>query len=536
MTTETGSFKRSLSLLDMTLLGFGAIFGSGWLFAASHVAAMAGPAGILAWVGGGIAVFFLGLVYCELSAALPEAGGIVRHPARTHGPLLGALLGFITVLAYTSLTSLEIIAARQYLGSWVPGLTRNSAGDPTLAGWFLQFCALTLMMKLNMSKMTVFAFVNNIVTLFKFLVPALVIVLLLMRMHPENYSSHGFAPFGFSRLETAISTGGVIFAYLGLTPIIAAAGEARSPQRTIPLALIFSVLLAVIIYVLLQAAFVGAVPPDMLAGGWEPIGRLFSLPFHDLAVVLGLTWLAKAVVADAIVSPSGTGNIYMGASARILYAWAQTGTLSKWFHRVHPESGIPRRAVFVTFLMTIFWTLPFPSWDALIGVVSSALVMSYAFAPVAAGALRRAAPDLPRPFRVPFFSFTAPLAFMLATLIIYWTGKSILTGLLSAQLIFLFVSGGIFTVLHRSRIQDALRNCWWVILYFSGLLALSWCGSVGGANIFPAPYDALLTAGFSVVVYQFGIRQFCAGASVVDAEEIILHAQSGALSSAVVSS
>lgn len=75
-----GKFKKSLSLADLTFIGLGSIFGSGWLFAASHVAAMAGPAGILSWVFGGFAVFLLGLVYCELGAALPCAGGVVRYP------------------------------------------------------------------------------------------------------------------------------------------------------------------------------------------------------------------------------------------------------------------------------------------------------------------------------------------------------------------------------------------------------------------------------------------------------------------------
>lgn len=196
MSGATGSFRRTLSLLDLTMLGFGAIFGSGWLFAASRVAGMAGPAGMLAWLGGGIAVFFLGLVYCELSAALPEAGGLIRYPALTHGPLLGALLGFITMLAYSSLAALEIIAARQYLGSWVPGLTRDAEGDPTLAGWVLQFVVLTLMLRLNLSRVRVFASFNNVITLFKFVVPLLVIAALLLHAHGGNFTAHGFTrPF-----------------------------------------------------------------------------------------------------------------------------------------------------------------------------------------------------------------------------------------------------------------------------------------------------------------------------------------------------
>ncbi len=61
-----GKFKKQLSLIDLTFIGLGAIFGSGWLFAASHVSAIAGPAGIFSWLLGGFAVLLLGIVYCEL--------------------------------------------------------------------------------------------------------------------------------------------------------------------------------------------------------------------------------------------------------------------------------------------------------------------------------------------------------------------------------------------------------------------------------------------------------------------------------------
>ena len=109
----SGKFKKQLSLLDLTFIGLGAIFGSGWLFAASHVSAIAGPAGILSWFLGGFAVLLLGIVYCELGAALPRAGGVVRYPVYSHGPLLGYLMGFITLIAFSSLIAIEVVASRQ---------------------------------------------------------------------------------------------------------------------------------------------------------------------------------------------------------------------------------------------------------------------------------------------------------------------------------------------------------------------------------------------------------------------------------------
>ena len=120
---ESGKFKTA-DPNRSHLYRHGAIFGSGWLFAASHVASIAGPAGIASWVIGGFAVLLLGIVYCELGAALPRAGGIIRYPVFSHGELMGYLLGFITLIAFSSLISIEIVAARQYAAA-------VSGADPT---------------------------------------------------------------------------------------------------------------------------------------------------------------------------------------------------------------------------------------------------------------------------------------------------------------------------------------------------------------------------------------------------------------------
>lgn len=121
----------------------------------------------------------------------------------------------------------------------------------------------------------------------------------------------------------------------------------------------------------------------MLTGGWSGVGKEFSLPFKDIATVLGLGWLVYFIVSDAIISPSGTGNIYMSTTPRVVYGWARSGTLFKIFTKVDEKSGIPRPAVWLSFILSVFWTLPFPSWEALISVVSAALVLSYAIAPIA---------------------------------------------------------------------------------------------------------------------------------------------------------
>ena len=501
-----GKFKKQLSLIDLTFIGLGAIFGSGWLFAASHVSSIAGPAGIFSWLLGGFAVLLLGIVYCELGAALPRAGGVVRYPVYSHGPLLGYLMGFITLIAFSSLVAIEVVASRQYAAAWFPELTKAGSSDPTTLGWLVQFALLCLFFVLNYRSVKTFAIANNLVSVFKFIVPLLVIGVLFTFFKPENFQVHGFAPFGLSGIEMAVSAGGVIFAYLGLTPIISVASEVKNPQRTIPIALILSVLLSTAIYVLLQTAFLGGVPTEMLANGWAGISKELALPYRDIALALGVGWLAYLVVADAVISPSGCGNIYMNATPRVIYGWAQTGTFFKIFTRIDEKSGIPRPALWLTFGLSVFWTLPFPSWEALINVVSAALVLSYAVAPVCVAALRRNAPDMPRPFRVKWMSVLGPLSFIIAALIVYWSGWNTVSWLLGLQIVMFVVyllCRRLVPTQHLS-IAQQVRSSAWLIGFYAVTMVLSKLGSFGGLGVLSHPFDTLVVAACAMGIYYWG--------------------------------
>jgi amino acid transporter len=501
-----GKFKKQLSLIDLTFIGLGAIFGSGWLFAASHVSAIAGPAGIFSWVLGGFAVLLLGIVYCELGAALPRAGGVIRYPVYSHGPLLGYLMGFITLIAFTSLVAIEVVASRQYAAAWFPELTKAGSSDPTAIGWLVQFGLLCLFFWLNYRSVKTFAKANNLISVFKFIVPLLVIGVLFAFFKPQNLTSQGFAPFGMSGIEMAVSAGGIIFAYLGLTPIISVASEVKNPQRTIPFALILSVLLSTAIYVLLQLAFVGSVPTEMLANGWAAVSKELALPYRDIALALGVGWLAYLVVADAMISPSGCGNIYMNATPRVIYGWAQTGTFFKIFTRIDEESGIPRPALWLTFGLSVFWTLPFPSWEALINVVSAALILSYAVAPVSVAALRRNAPDMPRPFRVKCMGVMGPLSFIIAALIVYWSGWSTVSWLLGLQIVMfvIYLLCGRFVPTQHLSLGQQVRSSLWLIGFYAVTIVLSKLGSFGGIGAISHPFDTLVVAACALGIYYWG--------------------------------
>lgn len=503
-----GTFKPRLSTSDMVFVGFGAIFGSGWLFAASHVASLAGPAGWISWLIGGVAVLLLGLVYSELGAALPRAGGVIRYPLYSHGPLLGYLMGFVTLIAFSSLIAIEVEAARQYASAWFPALTQHGSSSPTVIGWLAQFALILAFMALNYWSVGSFAKSNSIVTVFKFVVPLLTIVVLLTQVKPGNFTLHGFAPFGSSGIEAAVAAGGVMFAFLGLQPIVTMSSEAKRPQRTVPLALILSVVLATAVYILLQVVFVGALPAGAISHGWQGIDTLYSLPYKDIAVVLGLGWLGVFIVLDAMISPSGTGNIYMTSTSRVVYGWARNGTLFKIFARVDERSGVPRPALWLTFALALFWTLPFPSWGVLVSVVSGALILSYAIAPVCAGALRLRSPEMKRPFRLKGFAVISPLSFVIASFIVYWTGWSTDSWLLGSQLVMfiLYVACRKWIPTGNATLAQQVYSSWWLVFYYCAMMLVSVSGRYDGHDLIGAPWDLLLIAIVALVAYYWGVH------------------------------
>lgn len=505
---KQGKFHKQLSLVDLTFIGLGAIFGSGWLFSASHVSAIAGPAGMVSWLIGGAAVLLLGLVYCELGAALPRAGGVVRYPEFPHGNLLGYLMGFITLIAFSSLIAIETVASRQYASAWLPALTRAGSSDPTTLGWLVQLGLLAVFFVLNYFSVKTFAKANNVISIFKFVVPLLVVVVLLAHFQPQNMRVHGFAPFGFAGVEGAVSAGGIIFAYLGLTPIISVASEVRDPQRSIPIALILSVALSTVIYLLLQIAFLGSIPSPLLAGGWSGTGTEFALPYHDIALALGLGWLAVLVVSDAVISPSGTGNIYMNATPRVVYGMARSGYFFRLFSRIDDASGIPRPALWLTFALSVFWTLPFPSWSALIRVVSAALVLSYAVAPISVAALRRNASDLPRPFYVRGFAVLGPLSFIVAALIVYWSDWGTVSWLLGLQLgmFLIYILCRLTSAGGRAKLGREVYSSLWLVAFYVLLIATSYLGTFGGRGLIAHPWDSLSVTAIALGIYYWGAR------------------------------
>ncbi|WP_029423153.1 APC family permease [Alicyclobacillus macrosporangiidus] len=508
-------FKKKLTLLDLTFLGLGSIIGSGWLFASMNGAQYAGSIAWLAWVGGAIAVLLIGLVYGELAAALPRAGGFVRYPEYTHGSLVGYMTGFASLMAYSSVAGIEVEAVVSHASYYAPWLMGEKG--PSLAGTIVEILLLAVFFLLNYWSVNVFGKVNTIVTAFKFIVPTCTVIALLVYFKGSNLAVTGAAPGGAEGVFTAIAGGGIVFAFLGFRQAVDFGAEAKNPQRDIPRAIIIAVFLGTAVYILLQLAFLGAVPSSALGQGWghikDAMPKTVNYPFVWVASSLGLTWLSTLLLIDAVISPAGTGNIYLSGTGRVLYAWSNNRHFYSFFSKVDPKTGVPRAALWLSFILAIVWILPaqFDTWSKLVDAVTSATVMTYMVGPISMMSMRRTLPNMKRPFRLPGGHILAPLAFIAATCIIYWAGwntDEFLIGLTLASLIlyFAFMDKSDET---RSRIGRDWKAGVWLVVYYIFILIMSYIGAYGPMKQpwVPGPYlDTIVVVIGAILLYFWGLN------------------------------
>ncbi|SDN01855.1 Amino acid transporter [Fictibacillus solisalsi] len=509
---NNGTFKRRLSTLDLTFLGLGSIIGSGWLYAAATGAQYAGPYAWVSWIIGAVIIMMIGLVYAELGAAMPVAGGFVRYPDFTHGSVVGFLIGFISMLAYSAVISIESQAVRGYLEYWFDSLGHKD-GTPTIGGFAVQIGLILLFFILNYWSVALFGKINTFLTVFKFVVPSIIIIVLFMHFDASNFAVTGASPGGTKGIFAAVTGAGIVFAFNGFRQPIEFAGEARRPEKSIPFAIIYSVLIGLMIYMLLQIAYIGAVPSGMLSEGWS--GLHFDSPWADLATALGVVWLANLVLVDAVISPSATGNIYFSATARSLFAWAKNGYFFKIFRKIDKKSGLPRAALWLTLALAIIWMLPyrFQAWADLVDASTSLKALTFVVGPVSLMSLRKKLPELKRPFLLKGAQVVTPLAFVGATLVIYWSKwkvVSFIIPIIILSLILYFIAAYRSSSFSKEEIKLHLKSGWWLIIYYLFLLAMSFVGSYGPGtktdHLIHAPWDTLVAAILSPIFYYWGVH------------------------------
>lgn len=500
-------FRREIGLLALTFISVGSIIGSSWLLGALTAASSAGGASIVSWLLAGVIIALLALVHSELGAAYPLAGGTGRWPQLAFGSLGGFTAGWVAWVQAVTIAPFEVEAVLSYLDHVWHGLI-NEAGALTLMGLGVATILMLVFTIINILGVRLLTETNTIAVLWKIVVPVLIIgVLVAMSFRASNFTAGGgFAPYGAHGVFAALPLG-VVAALYGFEQAAQLAGEARDPQRTVPRAIIYSVIVVIVLYLGLEIAFIGALNPGNLVRGWaNPVAKGDFGPYATLASGLGLSWLTVILYITAVISPASTGLVYVGASARLSYALAHTGYAPKSISRISAR-GVPYGSIILSFVIGLICFLPFPSWKSLVGLVTSVTVIMYGFAPVTLLALRKADPHRIRPYRLPAAWVLAPLAFITANEIIYWTAWATVEKLMLIVLVG-YVVFGISYVLGRpiERPPLDLRSLVWILPWLVGLTTISYLGQYGGTRLIPEWVDLGVVAALSLAICYAAVR------------------------------
>ena len=504
--------KRSISSTALLFTSVSAILGSGWLFSAYYTAILAGPSAIIAWIIGAGATIVIAYIFAELASMLPITGSSSRIPQFTHGTIVSFIFGWVIWLTYVTLSPTEVQAVIQYVSYFFPGLIHHSSAALTRKGYILATVLMMAISALNIFSLRWLLRCNNFLTLIKLIVPLFVSIVILSVMFSPKHLLHPsdtpFMVFGWHGVFSAISTGGIIFAFNGFKLAAEMAGEAKNPAKALPIAIIGSVGLSFTIYFLLQAAFLVSIKANNLTQGWAllHLSRAYS-PFTAIAHQNNMHWLTPILYVGALAGPLAAALIYAGSASRALYGTSKNGYLPEYLQTLTTQ-GNPIVAIVINFFIGMLAFMPLPGWNNMVTFLTSLMSLTYAIAPICLITLRHQAPTQLRPFRLPFPKLMAFSAFYICTLMTYWTGWHIISKLstcMAIGLIILFLYH--FVSKRGKQIEFNWKPAIWIWPYFIGLIIISVLGNFGGGlNYIKFGWDFVVIGIFCVACMALAVK------------------------------
>lgn len=399
--------KKDLGAFDLSMLGIGAIIGTG-IFVLTGVAAAehAGPALILSFILSGLACVFAALCYAEFASTVPVSGSAYTYSYATFGEIIAWILGWDLILEYGLASSAVASGWSGYLQGLLGGFgihfpkALTSAYDPA-NGTFIDVPAIlivliiTLLLTQGVKKSARF---NTIMVIIKLAVVVLFIAVGAWYVKPSNWTP--FMPFGFSGVTAGAAT--VFFAYIGFDAVSTAAEEVKNPQKNMPIGIIASLLVCTVLYIIVSGILTGIVPYQEL-GVKNPVAFALNYIHQD--------WVAGFISLGAIAGITTVLLVMLYGQSRLFYAISRDGLLPKVFSKVDKKKQTPMVNSWITcLLVSIFAGLvPLNKLAELTNIGTL-----FAFMTVSVGILYlRKNNQAPKTgFRVPFVPYIPILAFV----------------------------------------------------------------------------------------------------------------------------
>jgi APA family basic amino acid/polyamine antiporter len=409
---EATPLRRVLGPVHLTMLGIGAIIGSGIFVLTGVVAAQhAGPALVLSMILAGIACAFAGLCYAEFASMIPVAGSAYTYAYATLGELFAWIIGWDLILEYSLSASTVavgwsglVVSLLNDLGlSLPPELTGATGTGVALADGSTVTALFNLPAVLVVVAVSALLVVgiresagaNAAIVIVKVVVLLLFIGFGAAYVRPENWrpfipeNTGTFGEYGWSGVLRG--AGIIFFAYIGFDAVSTAAQEAKNPQRDLPTGILASLAVCTLLFIATALVLTGIVPYTRLN-----VAAPVALAIDET----GLGWLRPLIKLGAIAGLSSVILVLLMAQPRIFMAMSRDGLLPPLFSRIHARFRTPAITTILTGTVVAVAAGLVPI-DVLSQLVAMGTLLAFAIVCAAVLVLRRTAPDLPRPFRTP---------------------------------------------------------------------------------------------------------------------------------------
>jgi basic amino acid/polyamine antiporter, APA family len=450
---EGSGLKRVLGAFDLTMFGIGAIIGTG-IFVLTGVAAAgtndrigAGPAIVISFIVTGIACGFAALCYAEFASMIPTSGSAYTYAYASFGELMAWIIGWDLILEYAvgnmaiaigwSGYFLNLLTYFGYsLPAWIcvdPLTFRNVLDSPDnysqslidlvnvanqtaprIGSWPICLNLPASAIVLMITTMLFFgvkesARLNTVIVFFKLAMIGLFVWYGLPHVDTAKHWNP-FMPNGWAGIMTGASM--IFFAYIGFDSVSTAAEEAKNPQRTLPIAIIGSLLICTILYVIVSGVLTGMAPLQVLKN---------SKPVAEALVSVGANRIADIISLGAVLSMTSVLLVMQLGQTRVFFAMSRDGLIPSAMAKIHPRYGTPYVSTLVT---GIFVAIPACLIDINIAADVCNIGTLFAFVLVAFGVLilRLRSPETHRGFRVPAVWLCAPLCILTCTYLMSFLG------------------------------------------------------------------------------------------------------------------
>ncbi|MEW5834775.1 MAG: amino acid permease [Pseudomonadota bacterium] len=484
-TAEKKSLKRQLGALQLTMMGVGAIIGTGIFVLTAEAGQKAGPGMMVAFVIAAVVCALAALAYAELASMIPVAGSAYTYTYGVLGESMAWVVGWALVLEYAIAAGTVAVGWSGYMNGFLLhtnlfGLVQEGAlalpeslrAGPYAGGSFnllafLISLVITVLLVVGTSKS---AKVNAVLVAIKIVALTAFIVIAVPATKSANF--HPFLPNGWGSPLGGIGVLGaaasIFFAYVGFDAVSTAAEETTNPNRNIPIGLIGSLAVCTIFYLLVGYGAVGSVgvQPMMGPGGvaFHPGSPEMALackgsealvcskePLAHVIRLLGFERIGTWIGAAAVVALPSVILVMIYGQTRIFFTMSRDGLLPAGLARLHPKFHTPHVLTIITGIAVSLFAAMFPV-GLLADITNSGTLFAFMMVSIAVMVLRVREPGRPRPFRTPLVWVICPLA-LLGCLMLFLN-----LGLITLKLFFGWAIIGIVVYLAYGRRKSHLAN------------------------------------------------------------------------------